>query len=268
MKLYGDLMRLLPLTDKSRMNLIKSNKLIRLCSRFNSLIKIFNHFVSYYELEINDKYHKFIFKIIIHKAHKLMIPDHITHILCCDDSFNADKLNKLPKSLKYLYLNCSSTINFKASHSNIKYLKIGGYTCNCPINDLSKNLKYLKYLILDCEIESLDFLSNLDSLIYLKIGHYIKCDVNNLPSSLKYLVIGSSIEGPINSLPDNLIYLEFAYMHVWNIGLWNNGDMYLETYDGLITKLPSSLKYLKISSNYEEQLSMLPNMDKVKIIYF
>lgn len=90
-------------------------------------------------------------------------------------------------------------------------------------------------------------------------------DENIKNSTITHILFGTTYNKPLNNLPNGLKYLEFKHYHTFNQPIENlsEGLEYLIFNSGdfnhPITKLPSTLLYLGIESEFNKQIENLPD---------
>ncbi len=163
-------------------------------------------------------------------------PDHITHLETGDLNH---PINKLPKSLEYLYVEDNFTKTIKGYPETLKFLR------------LSKNSVFnadrLPDNLINLDIPRAVCVDNLpNSIVYLKIGSNVSVD--NLPESVKDLSLGidrfnnkNSFNKPIDNLPFSVIKLELG-----------------NKFNQLINNLPNKLIELKIGNDFNQPVNNLP----------
>ncbi len=164
-------------------------------------------------------------------------PDHITHLETGDLDH---PINKLPKSLEYLYVEDNFTKTIKGYPETLKFLR------------LSKNSVFnadrLPDNLINLDIPRAVCVDNLpNSIVYLKIGSNVSVD--NLPESVKDLSLGidrfnnkNSFNKPIDNLPFSVIKLELG-----------------NKFNQLINNLPNKLVELKIGNDFNQPIDNLPH---------
>jgi hypothetical protein len=183
MKFYGDLLKVIPFKNNTRLIILKSSKQINFCARFAFLKFILDHFVDYSEfLKFNNKLKKFIKKLK-----------------------NVTKTDKLPKLLTHLQFEIHFNQSVDKLPSSLIYLKFG--SCfNQKVDKLSKSLIYLQF--------GWNFNQKVDqlpsSLIYLQFGAEFNQLVDKLPKSLIYIQFGAYFNKKVDRLPKSLIYIQFG----------------------------------------------------------
>jgi hypothetical protein len=187
MKLYGDLLKVIKFKNKTKLKIIKSNKLIRHCMRFYLLQCTFNFYVGYgFFRKLNPRISKCINKIKnVTNTNKLINHKQITHVIF-KANFNKPNhyLSHNLKSLKFIH------------HFNQKIY-------------LPSNLIFLE---LSHEFnQSIDYLPS--TLLYLKFGDHFNKKLCELPLKLLFLKFGSAFNQLINYFPKSLIFIEFGYCY-------------------------------------------------------
>ncbi len=183
-------------------------------------------------------------------------PDHITHL---ETGVLDYPINKLPKSLEYLFVDNNFTKTIKEYPENLKFLR------------LSKNAVFnadrLPDKLVNLEIPKAVCVDNLpNSIVYLKIDSDVSVD--NLPESVKYLSLGTDIydqnsfNKPIDNLPYSIIKLELG--HKFNQSINNLPNKLIELkigndFNHPIDNLPQTLRKLELGRNFNQPINNLPN---------
>jgi hypothetical protein len=205
MKLYGDLLNVIPLNIFTRLTFLKTKK-IKTCCRFNYLMMIFDHPIHYEIFRVKlIRFHKYIFKIKC-MAYLNLLPNHITHLSFRAD-FNEPINILLPRSLIMLRFGYyfDQPLNLFAHLIHLKYLQFD-HCFNQPLMKLPKNLIYLSLgHRFDQPIYHLPHF-----LKYLKFDRDFNQQINKYPTRLTHLKFGESYNQSINNLPRSLTHLEFG----------------------------------------------------------
>jgi hypothetical protein len=182
-------------------------------------------------------------------------PDHITHLETGDLDH---PINKLPKSLEYLYVEDNFTKTINDYPENLKFLR------------LSKNAVFnadrLPDNLVNLEIPKAVCVDNLpNSIVYLKIRSNVSVD--NLPESVKYLSLGidrfdnNSFNKPIDNLPFSIIKLELGNKFNQSINNLPNKLVELKIgndFNHPIDNLPQTLRKLELGVKFNQPINNLP----------
>ena len=169
----------------------------------------------------------------------------ITHLVLIDCNKNVDKL---PKTLIYLYINGYFTQNIDHLPSNLLYLNLGGYF-NKNIDNLPKSLKKLAFCNLGRFNKSVDKLPpNLESIYF---SRNFNKSVDKLPNTIKTIKFGREFDKKVDNLPNelkNLLFLDYScfYKRLDNLPLNLEYITLPHYYDLRIDFLPINLKYCDI----------------------
>jgi hypothetical protein len=277
MKLYGDLLRVLPLNDNAKLSFIKTNIQIKSCSKYVYFLNIFNHFVDYEFMKLNKSFHKYIFKI---KNYSLdsYLPLHVTHLKLNCYCKSKNSINKLPTKLKVLIINSSfdSYINFEfpLSQTSLTHLMVHNFRIVDPI--LPKSLLHLKIgyytpnkiLILPPSLISLDlrYLFN-KNFIYefphtLRFLTIISYNISNviIPPNLIYLCIKDKLDYKIN-LPSSLKYIKLCDYENLDFPSTLTHAIFYNILNLNLKNLPCNLSHLKIKGHcYDNNFNLPQNL--------
>ena len=218
-----------------------------------------------YELSLNLSSTTLKYLTLGSKYNQEIILPHNLISLKTGYSFN-QKLDNLPQTLNYLYLNLmyeqeintlpeniilieftsNSNFNKTIDHlpNRLQHLRLCS-NFNHKINNLPNTLTYLEL--------GTDFNHNLDnlpnSLIVLKLDYSFDNPLDNLPSSLQCLLIYGKYNRPLNNLPFNLKILRTS----------NN-------FNNSLSYLPDSITHILLGYQFDKQIIKLPTMIEEVII--
>jgi hypothetical protein len=142
MKLYGDLLKVIPFKNNTKLTILKTSNQINFCTRFTFLKFIFNHFINYSEfIKFNNELKRCICKLKnVIEIDKL--PKRLTH-LQFGIYFN-QKVDKLPKSLTHLRFGACFNQKVDNLPPSLTHLQFG--VCfNQTVDNLPKSLSHLKF---------------------------------------------------------------------------------------------------------------------------
>ena len=184
------------------------------------------------------------------------------------------RIDKLPKSLKYLEIKNKFNRSIELLNNNITHLYLGD-DFNQDIHHLPNNLKYLKFgknfnkkiynypeglkNIEFGENYNQEFIGTLpNTLLSITFGKNFNKSINTLPNFIKFINIGFKMLECENTFSNLLLVDDKIIKHEKGYYLFI-GSNYVERID----KLPISLEKIMISKNYP-YINMLP---KEKIIF-
>ncbi len=174
MKIYGDLLRCLPLDDNLKLKFIKSSKQNRFCTKSTYLKNVFRDYVKRDEfIKLQQNVRKYIFKL--KEVNNNVIPIHITHL---NFSSNFNKEIDLKSNVKLTHLKFGDRFNKKINlkqNVRLTHFQFGG-NFNREI-DFKHNIR-LTHLQFGWEFnQSLDLKSNV-KLTYLRFGNRINQEID------------------------------------------------------------------------------------------
>jgi hypothetical protein len=142
MKFYGDLLRIIPLKNNTKLTILKSSKQINFCARFAFLKFILDHFVDYSEfIKFNNKLKRFIEKLKqVTETNKLS--KRLTYLKFVD-SFNQN-VDKLPSSLTHIQFGKHFNQKVDNLPSSLTHLRFG-WKFNQKVDNLPPSLTHLRF---------------------------------------------------------------------------------------------------------------------------
>jgi hypothetical protein len=265
MKFYGDLLKVIPFKNNTKLTILKSSKQINFCARFAFLKFIFNHFVDYSEfIKFDNKLKRCIYKLKnVIEIDKLSweqgsdvvrltaLPKSLTH-LQFGIKFN-QTVNNLPKSLTHLQFEFDFNQTVDHLPKSLTHLQFG-WKFNQKVDHLPSSLTHLKFgWLFNQKVDKLP-----KSLTHLKLGDYFNQKVDNLPKSLTHLQFGYWFNQKVDHLSSSLTHIQF-------------GNHFNQKVDHLFMDNTTShkpIKIIKFHENYKHLNYSLDHLKNVLIKYY